>query len=66
MSKNPPHCNICEKNCNDKLDRCYYCICDTFVCDVCINSIKKSDTTWSCPNCSEERNLNESMLFRDQ
>ena len=66
MSKNPPNCYICGKNCEDILDRCFYCICDTFVCDVCINSIKKNDATWICPNCKEERQLDKSMLFRDQ
>ncbi|NVM44793.1 MAG: hypothetical protein HWN79_07735 [Candidatus Lokiarchaeota archaeon] len=65
MSKNPPNCFICGKDCADKLDRCSYCICDTTICDMCINSIKKNDTTWICPNCKEERNLEESMLFRD-
>ncbi|MHA1460689.1 MAG: hypothetical protein ACTSO8_04330 [Promethearchaeota archaeon] len=65
MSKNPPNCFICGKNCEDKLDRTFYCICDTAICDMCINSIKKNDTTWICPNCKEERNLEESTLFRD-
>ena len=51
MSKNPPNCFICGKDCADKLDRCSYCICDTTICDMCINSIKKNDTTWICPNC---------------
>ncbi len=64
MSKNPAHCFICGKNCEDKLDRCFYCICDTTICDMCINSIKKNDTTWICPNCKEERNLEGDMLFR--
>ena len=45
MSKNPPNCFICGKNCEDKLDRCSYCICDTTICDMCIISIKKNDTT---------------------
>ena len=65
MSKNPPNCFICGKNCEDKLDKVFYCICDTTICDMCINSIKKNDTTWICPNCKEERDLEESMLFRD-
>jgi len=66
MSKNPLNCYICGKNCEKAIDRCYYCICDTTICDSCINSIKKNETTWICPKCHEERNIEKTRLFRSK
>ena len=66
MTKNPPNCYICGKDCEDIIDRCYYCICDISVCDNCINSVKKNETTWICPHCHEEQNIEKSRLFRNQ
>ena len=64
-TKSPPNCFICGKNCEDILDKCHYCICDITVCDVCINSVKKNETIWICPNCKEERDEEKSRIFRD-
>ncbi|MFX0058919.1 MAG: hypothetical protein ACFE85_14015 [Candidatus Hodarchaeota archaeon] len=64
-SKYPPNCYICGKDCQSKLDQCYYCICDITVCDLCLNSVKKNETTWICPHCSEERDIEGSRLFRN-
>ena len=67
MSKKPtppPICYICKKNCKAIVDRIYYCICDIAICDKCINSVKASDTTWICPNCENENNIEKSKLFR--
>ena len=65
MSKNPPNCFICGKNCESILEKCQYCICDTVICDECLNSIKKNETMWICPHCKEEREIDKSRLFRD-
>lgn len=62
--KQPPYCYICEKNFEKSVDRLYYCICDHAVCDKCVNSLKKNDKVWICPNCKNENDLEESRLFR--
>ncbi|TXT59206.1 MAG: hypothetical protein BAJALOKI2v1_240034 [Promethearchaeota archaeon] len=62
----PPICYICKKDFKEKVDRLYYCICDIAVCNDCINSVKKNDTTWLCPKCNEENNLEESRLIRPE
>ena len=66
MSKKPPNCYICGKDCTQILDQCHYCICDTTVCETCLNSVKKNDKVWICPNCNEERDIDTSKLFRDE
>ena len=65
MSKNPPNCYICGKNCEQILNECYYCICDVTICNDCINSVKKNEVVWICPHCHEKQNLEKSRLFRD-
>ncbi|MFX1496050.1 MAG: hypothetical protein ACFFBH_00850 [Promethearchaeota archaeon] len=65
MSKNPPFCYICGKKCEDLLNECYYCICDITVCNDCINSVKKDETTWICPHCHESHTIEKTKLFRD-
>ncbi|MHA1488175.1 MAG: hypothetical protein ACTSRI_00555 [Promethearchaeota archaeon] len=62
----PPYCFICKKNREDVVDRLYYCICDIAICENCINSVKKNDQTWICPNCKKENDLEKSKLFRDK
>ncbi|MHA1328377.1 MAG: hypothetical protein ACTSRH_13830, partial [Promethearchaeota archaeon] len=57
-------CYICKKNCEDEIDSSYYCICDVTICKNCIESLKNSNTTWICPNCKEELELEKSRLFR--
>ena len=64
MSKEPPKCFICGDNFAETVDRLHYCICDIAVCDKCINSVKKSDSTWICPKCKEENDVEKSRLFR--
>jgi len=69
MSKkapSPPICFICGKNCEDshEMERCHYCICDIAICHNCINSVKKNDTSWICPKCKVENNIEKSKLFR--
>jgi hypothetical protein len=64
MSKNPPYCFICDKNCKDIIDECVYCICDVTVCSNCLNSIKKNDRVWICPNCHTENDIQKSKLIR--
>ncbi|MFX0027232.1 MAG: hypothetical protein ACFE8M_12530 [Candidatus Hermodarchaeota archaeon] len=65
MSKNPPFCYICGRSCEDHLNESYYCICDITICTDCIVSVKKNETTWICPHCHEERNIEKSRLFRN-
>jgi len=60
--KNPPFCFICEQK--TEVDRLHYCICDIAVCDQCINSVKKNEKVWICPNCKNENDIEASMLFR--
>jgi len=64
MPKNPPYCYICKKNCDDIIEKCVYCICDITVCDTCLNSVKINETSWICPHCNEERDIEKSKLFR--
>ena len=66
MSKNsrPPSCFSCNKNYENSLDSLNYCICDIALCDNCINSVKKNESTWICPNCKAENSLEESKLIR--
>lgn len=61
--KTPPNCFICEKKI--KVDKLYYCICDIVVCNNCVNSVKKNDKIWICPNCKNENDIDKSMLFRN-
>ena len=60
----PPECFICKKTSERSIENSYYCICDVAICHDCINSTKKNDTTWICPKCLFENNLEESRLFR--
>ena len=62
----PPVCYICKKNYENKVYNLYYCICDTAVCQECINSVKVNDNEWICPNpkCNEKNDLNKSKLIR--
>ncbi|MBY8982196.1 MAG: hypothetical protein KGD57_04550 [Candidatus Lokiarchaeota archaeon] len=62
----PPICYICKKDFEKNVDILYYCICDISVCEKCINSVKKSNTEWSCPKCGEINNTKESKLFREK
>ncbi|MFX0069634.1 MAG: hypothetical protein ACFFAO_00875 [Candidatus Hermodarchaeota archaeon] len=64
MSKNPPFCFICEKNYEDSVDQLHYCICDIAVCPNCLNSVKLNETSWVCPKCKNENNIESSQLFR--
>ncbi len=62
MAPPPPNCYICEKK--SSVEKSYYCICDITICDTCINSVKKNESTWICPNCKKELMLENSKLFR--
>ena len=62
--KNPPYCYICEANYENNVDQLHYCICDIAVCPKCINSVKKSEKSWICPNCKNENDIEKSQLFR--
>ena len=64
MPKNPPNCYICEKDLGKSIENSYYCICDITICSSCINSVKKNETTWICPHCKRELQLEDSRLFR--
>lgn len=64
MSKKPPICYICEKNCSAELSQLHYCICDSAICNSCINSVKKNNTFWICPKCKTENDVEKSILFR--
>ena len=55
-------CYVCKNE--TPVERLHYCMCDTAVCDKCINSVKNSDKTWTCPNCKNENDTEKSMLFR--
>ncbi|MGQ4875531.1 MAG: hypothetical protein ACP6IY_15800 [Promethearchaeia archaeon] len=57
-------CFVCKKDFSDKPDRLYYCFCDTTVCTNCINSVKKNDKVWICPNCKAENDLDSTLLIR--
>ena len=61
----PPHCFSCSKNYEDSITSLRYCICHVAVCDACINSCKKNDTTWICPNCGANNSTTTSKLIRD-
>lgn len=60
----PPNCFVCNKNFEASLDELHYCICDIAICSRCINSVKKSENSWVCPKCSNENDVEKSMLFR--
>lgn len=62
--RNPPMCYSCGKSCEDNMEITHYCICDISICHECINSFKKNDTTWICPHCKEENDVEKSLLFR--
>ncbi len=62
--RNPPVCYSCGTSCEESMENTHYCICDIAVCHECINSVKKNDTTWICPHCKEENDIEKSLLFR--
>ena len=66
MSSTPPNCFICEKDLKNDIEKSYYCICDITICDTCINSVKKNESTWICPQCKKELPLEKSRLFRNE
>lgn len=57
-------CNICHQDFTAKPDRLHYCLCNTSVCVDCVQTLKKSDTTWTCPKCKSENELEGTLLFR--
>ena len=61
----PPKCFSCSKDFKDSLESLHYCICDIALCDDCINSAKKSESKWVCPNCGAENSLMTSKLIRE-
>lgn len=62
----PPVCAVCKKDFEDKVEKLYYCICDTAVCGDCINSVKINNQEWECPNCKNINKIEESKLFREK
>ncbi|TXT66432.1 MAG: hypothetical protein BAJALOKI3v1_30091 [Promethearchaeota archaeon] len=62
----PPICAICKKNFKDAVDKLYYCICDTAVCEDCINTVKTAQEYWECPKCGTKNKIEETRLFREK
>jgi hypothetical protein len=62
--RTPPMCYSCGNSCEDDMETTHYCICDIAVCHNCINSVKKNESTWICPHCKEENDVEKSLLFR--
>ncbi|MHA1804991.1 MAG: hypothetical protein ACTSU4_10775 [Promethearchaeota archaeon] len=61
----PPVCYVCKKNFENSLEDLYYCICDISVCSNCISSVQANKTTWICPKCKNENDLQHSKLIRE-
>lgn len=58
-------CQVCKKDFSDKPDRLHYCLCNAAVCVNCINSVKKNEKSWICPECKAENDVESSLLFRE-
>ena len=61
----PPYCYVCKKDFTKTIGTLHYCICDVAICEDCINAIKKSDSTWLCPHCNAENDIEKTRLIRD-
>lgn len=62
----PPFCYMCKDDFEKEVDMLYYCICDTALCDDCINSVKINENEWECPKCKNINKIRDSKLFREK
>ncbi len=62
----PPFCYVCKKDFVKKVGNLHYCICDTALCEECLNSVKTGNKEWTCPKCGEINDIKESKLFREK
>jgi len=46
------------------LDKLYYCLCDTKICENCVSKLSKKEGYWTCPKCNSELKKSESKLIR--
>ncbi|TXT67189.1 MAG: hypothetical protein BAJALOKI1v1_160021 [Promethearchaeota archaeon] len=58
-------CFVCKKELGALLNT-YYCLCDSKICDECIEKVKINEREWKCPKCGEINDLKESQLFREK
>ena len=55
-------CMVCKKP--RDITTLHYCLCDTPVCEQCIESLKTDASHYRCPKCDTEQDLESTKLFR--